>query len=71
MTVRQLEQKTAVMDVAVELPPSGTFKQIELTPSITKGGRLGPILLCQVPSTVGGASHDFQLSVPSPVFSGS
>lgn len=47
MTVQPQEQKAVVMDVAVKLPPSGTFKQIELMPSITKGGRLGPILLCQ------------------------
>lgn len=59
MTVQQLEQETVMMDGAVELPPSGTFKQIELCSSITKGGRLGPILLCQVQSTVGEASHDF------------
>lgn len=53
MTVQPREQKAVVMDVAVKLPPSGTFKQIELMPSITKGGRLGPILLCQVQLATG------------------
>lgn len=70
MTVQQPEQKAVMMDVAAELLPSGTFKQIELPLSITKGERLGPILLCQVQLTRGASRH-LELAVPSPTFLGS